>query len=46
MSHRNKCAKDCMKQFGLDDFEVLREEPLFIIDGAHNSHGIKALCIL
>ena len=25
-------------------FEVLREEPLFIIDGAHNSHGIKALC--
>lgn len=28
----------------LGRFEVIRKDPLLILDGAHNAHGIRALC--
>lgn len=28
----------------LGRFEVVKEDPLVILDGAHNAHGIRALC--
>lgn len=41
---QEQIRKGLFEAIWIGRFEILREQPLFILDGAHNSHGIKALC--
>ena len=34
---------ESLRHVGRDDMELLRSEPFFMVDGAHNSSGIEAL---